>query len=65
MAVRQSWRSPGRRWLFDQVVDEPGVVYRVWDEGVLAVECPAQADLDAYLRGVRIDAAELVPSATD
>jgi hypothetical protein len=35
MAVDRTWRSADRRWLVDQVVDEPGVAYRVWDRSVL------------------------------
>jgi hypothetical protein len=31
MAVDRCWRSRDRRWLVDQVVDELGVEYRVWD----------------------------------
>jgi hypothetical protein len=38
MAVDTSWRSLDGRWLVDLVVDEPGVVARVWDEGAFAEE---------------------------
>jgi hypothetical protein len=31
MVVDRTCRSPDRRWLVDEVVDEPGVRYRVWD----------------------------------
>jgi hypothetical protein len=31
VAVDRTWRSGDQRWLVDQVVDEAGVAYRVWD----------------------------------
>jgi hypothetical protein len=36
VAVDRSWRTPDRQWLVDEVVDEPGVGYRIWHEGEFA-----------------------------
>src|SRR5690242_11905548 len=55
MAVDRSWRSPEGRWIVDQVVDEPGVEYRLWDEGVLAAEVASPEDLHRLLALVNLD----------
>jgi hypothetical protein len=39
----------------DQVVDEPGVEYRLWDEGVLAAEVASPEDLHRLLALVNVD----------
>jgi hypothetical protein len=64
MAVDRCWRSPDRCWLVDQVVDEPGVEYRVWDaEGkpVGAAANPAELRWLLEALGVDQDALEQVP----
>jgi hypothetical protein len=66
VAVDRTWRSPDRRWLVDEVVDEPGVAYRLWDaEGapVGAAANPAELRwlLDAL--GVDSETLEQVPVA--
>ncbi len=64
MATGQIWRTAEGRWLVDQVDGEPGVRYRVWDEGELAVEIDGNVDvLAAWLArvGVRLD--QLAPCA--
>jgi hypothetical protein len=64
VAVDRSWRSPDRRWLVDQVVEEPGVQFRVWDaEGAPVADV---ADLPELLRvldrlGVDPDDLQQVP----
>jgi hypothetical protein len=64
VAVDRSWRSPDRRWLVDQVVEEPGVHFRVWDaEGAPAADV---SDLPELLRvlgrlGVDPDDLQQVP----
>ena len=45
-------RSPDRRWLVGEVVDEPGVRYRVWDAEGAPV---AEAGDDDQLRGLLDD----------
>jgi hypothetical protein len=42
MVVDRTWRSRDRRWLVDEVVDEPGVRYRVWE----AVGAPVAGAVD-------------------
>jgi hypothetical protein len=59
MAVDRSWRSPEGRWIVDQVVDEPGVEYRLWDEGVLAAEVASPEDLHRLLALVNVDPSKL------
>jgi hypothetical protein len=61
MAVDRSWRSPEGRWIVDQVVDEPGVEYRLWDEGVLAAEVAAPEELEKLLALVDVDPRKLRP----
>jgi hypothetical protein len=65
MAVDRTWRSPDRRWLVDQVVEEPGVEYRVWDaEGLPAGEAATYADLRRLVDvlGIGLDTLERVPT---
>jgi hypothetical protein len=39
MVVYRTWRSPGRRSLVDEIIDEPGVRFRIWDaEGAPVAE---------------------------
>ncbi len=64
MSTGQIWRTAEGRWLVDQVDGEPGVRYRIWDEGELAVEIDGNVDaLAAWLSrvGVRLD--QLAPCA--
>jgi hypothetical protein len=66
MAVDRTWRSPDRRWLVDQVVDEPGVAYRVWDaEGAPVGTAGNAAELRWLLDalGTNVDTLEQVPVA--
>lgn len=62
MAVDRSWRSPDGRWLVDQVVQEPGVGFRVWDEGELVAEVADRATLERWLRGAAVDRTNMVPA---
>jgi hypothetical protein len=65
MVVDRSWRTPDSRWLVDEVVDEPGLGYRVWCDGELATEIGRdQAELHEWLAAHHIDAEQLQP-ATD
>jgi hypothetical protein len=59
MAVGRSWRSPEGRWVIDEVVDEPGVEYRLWDEGVLAAEVASPEELNHLLALVNVDPRKL------
>jgi hypothetical protein len=64
VAVDRSWRSADRRWLVDQVVDEPGVQFRVWDaEGAPVADVADLAELSQVLDrlGVDQDGLEQVP----
>jgi hypothetical protein len=65
MAVERSWRSPEGRWIVDEVVDEPGVEYRLWDEGVLAAELASPEELGRILALVNVDPKKLLPTTTD
>jgi hypothetical protein len=60
MAVDRSWRSPEGRWVVDEVVDEPGVEYRLWDQGVLAAEVASPEELNHLLTLVGVDPRKLV-----
>jgi len=65
MAVDRTWRSVDRQWLVDQVVDEPGIRYRVWDaEGAPVAEVHDDAELRRVLDGLGVDqdAFEQVPT---
>ena len=62
MAVDRSWRSPEGRWIVEQVVDEPGVEYRLWDEGVLAAEVASPEELIRLLALVGVDPQRLMPT---
>lgn len=64
MVVDRTWRSPDRRWLVDEVVDEPGVRYRVWDaEGAPVTEAIDDGQLRRLLDdlGVNPDELQQVP----
>jgi hypothetical protein len=66
MAVDRTWRSVDRRWLVDQLVDEPGVAYRVWDaEGAPVGEAATPADLGQLLDRLGVDSDTLVRVPTD
>lgn len=66
MAVDRTWRSVDRRYLVDQVVDEPGVQYRVWDaEGVPVGEVTGLDELGRLLVALGVDPAALQPVPTD
>jgi hypothetical protein len=60
MAVDRSWRSPEGRWVVDEVVDEPGVEYRLWDQGVLAAEVASPEELSHLLAEVNVDPQKLL-----
>ena len=65
VAVDRTWRSVDRRYLVDQVVDEPGVQYRVWDaEGAPVAEAARPEELWRLLDrlGVDSDALQEVPT---
>jgi hypothetical protein len=56
VAVDRTWRSADRRYLVDQVVEEPGVQYRVWDaEGAPIADASGLADLRRLLDGLGVD----------
>lgn len=56
MVVDRTWRSVDRRWLVDQVMDEAGVEYRVWDaEGAPVAEVPGPDELRRLLDKLAID----------
>ena len=60
MAVDRSWRSADQRWLVDQVVDEPGVLFRVWDaEGAPVADVADLAELSHVLDRLGIDQDDL------
>jgi hypothetical protein len=63
MPTDQSWRTQDGRWLVDRVVGEPGVGYRLWDEGELAGERPpgTLTDMTLWLRAIGLRPDELVP----
>ena len=43
------------------MVDEPGVEYRLWDQGVLAAEVASTEELSQLLALVNVDPQKLVP----
>lgn len=62
----RTWRSADRRYLVDQVVDEPGVQYRVWDaEGAPVGEAAEASELAPLLAGLGVDQDRLQPVPTD
>jgi hypothetical protein len=66
VAVDRTWRSVDRRYLVDQVVDEPGVQYRVWDVEGLPIADVAGADqLRLLLDGLGVDSDALQQVPTD
>jgi len=66
VAVDRTWRSADRRWLVDEVVDEPGVAYRVWDAGGVPVaEAAGPNELRQLLEGLGVDQDRLVPVPVD
>ena len=66
VAVDRTWRSVDRRYLVDQVVDEPGVQYRVWDaEGAPVAEAAQPEELRRLLDRLGIDADALQEVPTD
>ncbi len=66
MAVDRSWRSADRRYLIDQVVDEPGVEYRVWDaEGVPVGEAAGPAQLRPLLAALGVDPDRIISVSID
>jgi hypothetical protein len=65
VVVDRTWHSVDRRWLVDQVVDEPGVEYRVWDaEGAPIAEVSGPGELRRLLDrlGVDSDGLQQVPT---
>ena len=53
----RTWRSADRQWLVDQVMDEPGVAYRVWDaEGAPVASAGNPAELQWLLDALGVDA---------
>lgn len=66
MAVDKCWRSVDRRWLVDQLVDEPGVAFRVWDaEGLPVGEAASLAALGDLLGRLGVAEADLVSVPPD
>jgi hypothetical protein len=66
VAVDRTWRSVDRRYLVDQVVDEPGVAFRVWDaEGLPVAVAVGSGELAALLAGLGVDQARLEPVPVD
>ena len=66
MAVDRTWRSVDRRYLVDQIVEEPGVEYRVWDaEGAPIGEAAGPAELARLLANLGVHQDELVQVPTD
>lgn len=62
MAVDRTWRSVDRRWLVDEVVDEPGVAYRVWDaEGAPVATAANPSELHWLLDALGADQNTLQP----
>jgi hypothetical protein len=64
VAVDRTWRSADRRYFVDQVLEEPGVEFRVWDaEGapLAAVAGPDQLRAVLVELGVDQDGLEPVP----
>jgi hypothetical protein len=60
--VDRTWRSPDRRWLVDEVVDEPGVAYRVWDaEGAPIATAANPSELRWLLDALEVDHDALQP----
>lgn len=62
MAVDQTWRTRDRQWLIDQVVDEPGVAYRVWEaEGAPVAQVRSITEPPQLLASLLFDPDELEP----
>ena len=60
VTVDRSWRSPDRRWLIDEIVDEPGVQFRIWDsEGAPVGDAANQAELQRVLDRLGVDPDDL------
>jgi hypothetical protein len=66
MAVDRTWRSADRRYLVDQVVDEPGVEYRVWDaDGLPIADAEGPVGLRRVLAALGIEPERLEPVPVD
>jgi len=52
MVVNRTWRSPEGRWVVDEVANQSGVEYWLWDEGVLVAEVASPEELDRLLNSV-------------
>lgn len=66
MAVDRSWQTPDRNWLIDEIVDEPGVGYRIWHEGEFAGQVAREPTaLRDWLAERQIDIGQLLPAADD
>ena len=66
MAVDRSCRTPDRQWLVDQVVDEPGVAYRMWDaEGAPIAEVGGPDEPGRLLGGPGVDPQDLMQVPTE
>jgi hypothetical protein len=62
VAVDRTWRSADRQFLVDQVVEEPGVQYRVWDaEGAPIADAAGLDELRRLLDGLGVDQDRLEP----
>lgn len=65
VVVDRTWRSVDRQWLMDQVVDELGVDYRLWDaDGAPVAEASGPDELRRLLDqlGMDSDALQQVPT---
>jgi hypothetical protein len=52
MVVNRTWRSLEGRWVVDEVANQSGVEYWLWDEGVLVAEVAGPGELDRLLSSV-------------
>jgi hypothetical protein len=56
VAVDRTWRSADRRFLIDEVVEEPGVAYRLWDaEGLPLADISGPGELGRILAEYGVD----------
>jgi hypothetical protein len=62
VTIAASWRTADDGWLVDKIDNEPGVGWRVWHEGELAVELPEElGGVTEWLAQAGVDIAALRP----